>query len=744
MRTIVSFLATLLIVGHCTSSLAQRPDVDVPSFRNDVLPVFSRLGCNSGACHGALAGKGGFRLSLHGYDPDSDWFNITRQARGRRLEVAEAQRSLILTKPTGTVNHKGGVHFDSESEEYQLIEQWIRHGAPGPDESDPLVDRVEIRPAESMVENGQERDLSVIAHFTDGSQRDVTHRAKFTSTDQTVARVDEDGVVSIVGSGEGAITAWYSSKIGVARVTSPFPGNVESNVFANAEAGNFIDDLVLKQLERINVPPSPDSADHVFVRRVFLDAIGTLPTAEEVEEFLSDESPDRRAKLIDRLLERPEYVDYWSYIWSDILLINGTRLRPRAVEAYYNWVRSRVEANTPWDEMVREVMTARGSSVENGATNFYALHQNPEEMAENASQAFLGLSIGCAKCHNHPLEKWTNDQYYAFASHFARVRAKGWGGDQRNGDGVRTVFLADSGELVQPIRGEPQPPTPLDGEPVGFDYPGDRREPLAQWMTSPDNPYFARAITNRIWEKLLGVGLVESVDDMRLTNPASNEELLDAAADYLVEHEFDLKELTRAILNSKTYQRSSEALEGNRDESRFYSRYYPKRLMAEVLLDAMSQVTDVPTEFNKIAFPGADIRDTKFYPEGTRAIQLYDSAVVSYFLRSFGRNTREIVCECQRSDEPSMVQVLHISNGDTLNNKIEKEENWLGAMLAATDSDADAVVSAYLRALSRAPTESELSSIVEAFGEYAPEERRVLFEDLLWGLMSSREFLFNH
>ncbi|MCA9227479.1 MAG: DUF1553 domain-containing protein, partial [Planctomycetales bacterium] len=502
--------------------------------------------------------------------------------------------------------------------------------------------------------------------------------------------------------------------------------------------------LVLEQLQRLNLPPSPPADDAAFLRRVYLDTIGVLPTPDETRGFLKDGGADKRDRVIDELLSRPEFVDYWTYKWSDVLMINGTLLRPEAVKAYYQWIRERVATNTPWDQFVREVVTAQGSSYENGATNFYALHQDPETMTENTCQAFLGLSIGCAKCHNHPLEKWTNDQYYAMANLFGRVRAKGWGGDSRNGDGLRTLYVASSGELIQPRTGKPQPPTPLDGQSIAFDAPGDRRQHLADWLTSPENPYFARSITNRVWANFFGVGLVESVDDMRVSNPASNEKLLSAAADYLVEHDFDLKELMRAILQSRTYQRGSEPLPGNADEKRFYARYYPRRLMAEVLLDAISQVTDVPSSFTLVVFPGADKRGTDFYPKGTRALQLYDSAVDSDFLKTFGRNQRRIVCECERSDEPSMVQVLHISNGDTINEKLKSKDSRVTQLLEANLSDDALLDEIYLSALTRFPTDSEKKQLLAELSQAAESERRMLVEDLFWAVLSSREFLFNH
>jgi hypothetical protein len=715
------------------------------SFRNDVLPVLSKMGCNSGACHGALAGKGGFRLSLHGYDPKSDHFNTTREARGRRLEMSDPGRSLLLTKPTGVVPHKGGVRFTEDSASYKILQAWIAEGAEAPVDSDPEVVGVEIKPKSSTVSKGGAKDLKVIAKFSDGEQRDVTQWAKFTSTNGAVTDVDQQGKVSVIGHGESAVTAWYSSKIGIARITSPFPNKIDAKLFASSPKVNFIDELVLAQLQRLNLPPSPMASDEVFLRRVYLDTIGKLPTTEERDTFLANDADDKRSALIDELLQRPEFVDYWTYQWSDLLLVNGTRLRPKAVEAFYKWIRKNVEDNTPWNQFVREVLTAKGSSIENGATNFFALHQDPENMAENASQAFLGLSIACAKCHNHPLEKWTNDQYYAFANLFARVRAKGWGGDARNGDGVRTLFLASTGELIQPITGKPQLPAPLDGEPLEFEYSGDRREPLAKWMTAPENPYFSRSITNRVWSRFFAVGLVEDVDDLRVSNPASNEKLLSATADYLVEKDFDLKELMRAILNSATYQRSSETAPGNETETRFYSRYYPRRLMAEVLLDAVSDVTDVPTKFTQLLLPGAGVKKIETpYPEGTRAIQLYDSAVKSRFLKTFGRNDREITCECQRTDEPSMVQVLHIANGDTLNKKLETKDNRVDKLMADVQDDKELIRQAYVMTLLRNPTDDESEKLLAAMKEAEGSKRRELVEDLFWSLMSSREFLFNH
>lgn len=717
------------------------------SFQNHVMPVLAKRGCNSGACHGALAGKGGFKLSLAGYDPVSDYFNIVKQDRGRRIELADPGRSLFLAKPSGAIVHKGGLRFEVDSLDYRILSEWIAAGAAPPDPESPQLERVEILPGTSLHQVGQTQQFVVLAHYSGGRQEDVTPWVKWSSTNEAVCRVDADGTATLIGPGEGAIVAWFASKLAIARLTVPYPDQPASEATDQRQPRNFIDEQVDRQLSRLHLPASPGCTDEEFIRRAYVDTIGRLPTQEEVLAFLADESEDRRDGLIEKLLADPGFVDYWTYKWSDMLMLNGTLLRPKAIQAYYSWIHERVEQNTPWDEFVREILTATGSSYENGATNFFALHQTPEDMVENASQAFLGLSIGCAKCHNHPLEKWTNDQYYAAANLFSRVKAKGWGGEPRSGDGLRTLYVVSSGELVQPRTGKPQPPSPLDGEAIPMDDPGDRREPFADWLTDPGNPYFSKSITNRVWANFFGVGLVEKVDDLRVSNPSSNPELMDAAAAFVVESDFDLKPLMRAILQSNAYQRTSRPLPGNQEEKRFYSRYYPRRMMAEVLHDAVVQVTGVPTRFDSVAFPGADVQKTDFYPLGTRAVQLYDSAVENYFLRSFGRNSRRIVCECERSSEPTMVQVLHISNGDTINQKLQSSDSRVAELMmrrAQGLPDEELLNRIYLAALARYPSDAETSRLLELLPPAGDAEERQVLEDIFWGVMSSREFLFNH
>ncbi|MBX3746762.1 MAG: DUF1553 domain-containing protein [Verrucomicrobiae bacterium] len=716
----------------------------VPSFRHDILPILSQAGCSTGGCHGALAGKGGFRLSLFGYNPEADYRSITREMRGRRVELGDPGRSLLLTKPTTALPHKGGMRFGVDSEEYRLMAAWIAAGCPPPLPDDPVLEDLEVFPAEARGEPGGTISLRVRARFSDGTERDVTRWAKFTSTDETVASVDRAGTVTVLGHGEGAVTVWYSARIVAARVVAPYAHAIPGSVYAGAPRSGFIDDLVLERLAELALRPSPPADDATFVRRAFLDTIGRLPTPEEARAFVEDPSPGKHERLAELLLARPEYIDFWTYKWSDILLVSGAKLRPQALTAYYGWIRDQVALNTPWDELVRRVVTARGSSVEDGASNFYAVHQDPETMAENVSQAFLSLSINCAKCHDHPLEKWTNDQYYAFANLFSRVRAKGWGGDARNGDGRRTLYVEPEGELIQPRTGKPQPPAPLDGEPLDPDDAEDRRVRLAEWLTDPENPYFTRAIVNRVWAHYLGVGLVDPVDDLRVSNPASNERLLDALSAFLVERRYDLKALKRLILVSQTYRRSSEVLEENREDRRHYSRFYPRRLTAEVLKDAIADVTGVGDTYTEILLSDGSTEKTALYPGETRALQLKDSAVRSYFLKTFGRNQREITCECERSNQPNLIQVLHLANGSTINEKLASREGRVTQLLATDPAPERILEEAWMRSFSRAPSEAERREFGLLLADAGPEGRREAVEDLFWALLTSREFLFQH
>lgn len=697
------------------------------SFRRHVLPVLAKSGCNSGACHGAAAGKNGFRLSLRGYDPGADWLALTRQAHARRVRPSDPARSLMLLKPTGAVPHRGGVRIDVGSPDYQVLSEWIAQGAPPPGADEPELVRLEVMPPSALLAPGQTQSLIVLAHYADGSADDVTRWVKFTTTDEAVCQVNDAGQVRVQGAGEAAVTAWFDSRIVVATITSPQPVLVAEDAFDGAPSRNFIDELVLVKLRRLRVPPSPPSDDATFLRRAFLDTIGLLPTPDEALEFLDDPGPEKRERLVESLLARPEFVDYWTYKWCDLLLVNSERLPAEALWAYQRWIRDRVAADAPWDAMARELLTASGSTLHNGAANFFVLHGDPQTLAETTTQAFLGTSINCARCHNHPLEKWTNAQYYAMANLFARVRIKSGTGSER------IVYAATEGELVHPLVGRPQPPQPLDGEPLPPDATSDRREHLAAWLTAPENPFFARAIANRVWANFLGVGLVEAVDDLRVSNPASNEQLLSALADHLRHHRYDLKALMRAILNSATYQRSSRTLPENAGDQRHYARFYPRRLMSETLLDALSQVTEAPSTFEG-------------YPAGYRALQLPDASVPSYFLKTFGRPDRVITCQCERNAEPNMVQALHLANGDTVNQKLAAPHNRISRLLEAGAADPAILEELYLSALTRKPTSAEREQFLAELAALPAGDaaaRRQAWEDLFWSVLGSKEFLFN-
>jgi len=710
-----------------------------PSFRNTIQPILTKYGCNSGACHGAAAGKNGFRLSLRGFNDRGDWTAITRDAAGRRVVTADPGRSLLLLKPTKTIKHKGGELFEVDSREFKLLADWIATGAPGPSDDDPRIERIAIDPPAITMKKGDEHRFKVIAYFSNGEKQDVTEWTKYTSADEAVAHVDELGGVTIVGNGGGAVTAWYMSRLAIARITVPYPVAPMPEAFAKAPRRNFIDDLVLKKLRALNLPPSGRCTDGEFIRRVYLDTLGVLPTAAETRAFLKDQSKDKRDRLIESLFRRPEFVDYWSYLWSDLFLISSRNLKKPAMWAYYDWIRNQVASNTPWDEFARRTITATGSTLENGAANFFVMHDDPKKISETASLAFLGMSIQCAQCHNHPLEKWTNNDYYAMANLFARVRRKDAGGE-----GHEIVFNARTGDLPQPLTGKPRPPRPLTGRPLAFNDATDRRAHFARWLTSPDNPWFTGAIANRIWANFMSVGLVEDVDDMRMTNPASNPALLNALAAHLTKNKFDLRALMRVILQSETYQRSSVPITstpGNTGDRRFYSRYYPRRLMAEVMLDAISQVTAVPTEFRQ------DLRNANrglgpAYPAGWRALQLPDINVRSYFLKSFGRPARENTCTCERVNDPSVTQMLNIANGDLVNGKFTAKENILTRLLAKELPPAKFVEELYLTALSRPPTPTEAAAMIAALNE--AKDKRLAAEDILFALVSSKEFLFNH
>jgi hypothetical protein len=742
-----------VVRGHVASAPVTVTKFFAPfvwSFRNHVLPVMTKMGCNSGPCHGAAAGKNGFKLTLRGFDPDTDYLTLTHQSLDRRTNRMEPSRSLILLKPTLTIAHGGGRRFPVGSVEFQVMSQWIAAGLPPPQPSDPRIERLEVLPPELTLKPGAGQQLLVRATFSDGHSEDVTRWAKYTSTDVGVANVDRAGGVKMVGYGEAPVTVWYLSRVALSRLRVPFPTRVPAGDYASAQRNNYIDDLVLRKLESLHIPPSHPAGDAEFLRRAYLDADGILPTVAETQSFLADRSPTKRARLVDALLNRPEFVDYWAYKWSDLLLVSTRKLPPAAMWSYYNWIHESVRQDKPWNQFVSELVTATGDTRENGAANYWAIHRDPFEVSENLAKAFMGLSINCAHCHNHPLEKWTQNDYFQAANLFSRVRLKTGSG----GFNDVTVFDGTSGDLRHPRTGKILTPQPIEGPPMAANDGESRRQFFANFLTSPQNPYFSRVLVNRVWKNFMGRGLVEAVDDLRLTNPPSNGELLDAMADDFVRHNFDVKYLIRTIMNSGAYQLSSRPLPGNQDDDKYYSHYLIRRLPAEVYLDAISQVTQSPENFAG-------------YPAGTRALQLPDINVKSYFLDTFGRPARLSGTAAERMSAPNINQALHTINGDTLNDKLRRPGATPAMLLRLGLSDQAIVRYLYLACFSREPTPEETRMTVAMLqsgeksgahevpvgmssasdgsgGSPADRARTQALRDLMWAMLSSKEFAFNH
>jgi hypothetical protein len=719
---------------------------DEVSFRNHVVPTLTRTGCNAGACHGALAGKGGLKLSLRGFDPESDWFVLTRQAAARRADLTNPAESLFLKKATRAVPHGGGTRFTEDSPHYKLLFAWLKAGAPGPEADDATLAKLEVFPPAILVNpkgpKGTFRTV-VRATYPDGTQEDVTRWARFGSSEELVARVSEDGVITPAGSGEAAITVGFGTRVTTLTVTAPFPADVKADAFAKSPRNSFVDEFVLKKLELLGIPPSEQCGDAEFIRRAYLDACGILPKPAEVEAFLKDADPKKRAKLIDKLLDHPAFVDYWSHKWCDLLLVSSRKLPQPAMWAFYRKIRQSVADNQPWDRFARDILTAGGSSLANGGGNYFVLHKDVSELAEATSVTFLGMSVGCAKCHNHPLEKWTQDQYWAYANLFARVALK-------NGDRAGEVIVQGKadGDALHPRRGIAMPAAPLDGKPLPDNSPIDRRAYFADWLTSPENPYFAKAAVNRVWRNFMGRGLVEAEDDLRETNPPSNRELFDAIAGDFVKNGFDLKHLMRVVMNSAAYQRSSKPLKENEADDRFYSRYLLRRLPGEVIIDAYSDIAGVPTPFDKLSSAAGDaVTPIGTYPPGTRATQVPDSLVTSRFLDAFGRAERVQTCSCERTSDASVAQALHLNNGHTLNDKLRDKNSAVAKWIAAGLTDEQIIDRVMVLALARKPTADERKKFLGILADAAkdgPRARREAIEDFVWAVLTGREFLFNH
>jgi hypothetical protein len=700
------------------------------SFRQEVIAALSVGGCNQGACHGTPSGKNGFRLSLRGYDPAADYLQLTRDMLGRRTFRGDPDSSLMVLKALGRIPHEGGRRFPPASIPFALIRSWLAEGLPDDPPDLPGVQRLAILPGPRVLHApARWQQLAVLAHFTDGTVRDVTRLTVFSSSDNTIAEVSGTGLVEFQQAGEIAVLCRYLDHLQTVRLSYLEPR--DGFVWPNPPEHNYIDRHVFAKLRKLSLPPSDLCTDQEFIRRAYLDLCAILPTPEEVRAFLADPSKDKRAKLIDALLERPEYADFWTLKWMDVLRGSRRVLGLKGVEVYRQWLRDHLEKNTPFDQVVRELLTANGNTFSNGPANYYRVAKEPQDLAEATAQLFCGVRMQCARCHNHPFERWTQDDYYSLAAFFARVKAAPEPGKKpnRRNPEAEIISVEPSGEVLHPRTGQPVPPRFLGGQVAAVPPDRDRREVLAAWLTAGDNPFFARSVVNRVWFHLHGRGIVEPVDDFRDSNPPANDELLDALARDFVEHRFDLKHLIRTILNSRTYQLSARSNPFNRDDSKYFSHALPRLLSAEQLLDALSAVTEVPEDYKGAAL-------------GTRAVQLPDGDVGHPFLKTFGQPARDLPCECERGGDANLAQALQLLNGTTVHEKLVHPNNRIGRLLEMKRSDADILTEIYLATLSRPPREDETREVLAFVSQVG--DRRQAWEDVLWTLLNSKEFLFRH
>jgi hypothetical protein len=692
------------------------------NFENDIIPLLSRFGCNTSGCHGKAEGQNGFKLSVFGFDPRADYVALTQEARGRRVFPVAPDRSLLLTKASGGAPHGGGIRIRKGSSELKTLRDWIAAGMPFGDAADPKVVSIRVTPHERQMALRGRQQLRVVAVYSDGHEADVTTHARYQSNNEGLGTIDESGLMTAgEAPGEVAIMASYLGAVDIFLALVPRAEEIPD--YPAFPERNFIDALVSGKLRKLNLLPSDLCDDADYLRRVYLDVIGTLPTADEARQFLADTRPDRRALLVNELLRRPEYADYWALKWADLLRVDRQALGHKGAYSYYRWIRDRLAANQPYDQFVRDVVAAEGPLVEAPAGHFFKAVTKPGEMAGTVSQVFLGMRIECAQCHHHPFDRWSQDDYFGMQAFFTQV------GFKRTARGE--ALVAGPGSETR----HPRTNAVVFAHPLGTVSPeaepaGDRRKLLADWMTAPDNPWLARNLVNRVWAHFLGRGLVEPVDDVRLTNPPTNPELLEALATHFVESRYDQQTLIRTITSSHVYQLSSRPNATNERDSQNYSRAWFKRLDAEVLFDALCQTTGVDEKFDGL-------------PAGYRAIQLWDSKVPHYFLKLFGRPTRVTACECERSVEPSVAQVLHVLNSTEIQEKLTHAGGRVAKLARLQTDDGQLVEELYLTFYSRFPTPSERQVAVEYLAAHA-DNRRQAAEDLSWTMLNSLEFLFNH
>jgi hypothetical protein len=710
-------------------------DFDRPqpaSFRHELIAALNVGGCNMGACHGTPSGKNGFRLSLRGYDPAADYLQLTRDVSGRRTDRLDPMASLILQKPLGRVPHEGGLRFTPDSIPARVFQAWIGQGLRDDPPGLPAVQSIEVVPGGRVLhEPARWQQLAVRARFSDGTIRDVTRLTVFSASDPAVADVSREGLVEFQQSGEVAVLCRYLEEMVSIRLTYLEPK--KGFRWSDPPSNNDVDRFVFGKLRMLNILPSDLCTDQEFVRRVYLDVCGILPTADQTRAFLSSTDRDKRSRLVDQLLERPEYADFWTLKWSDVLRCDRKTIQVKGIHVYQDWLRDQIARNVPFDQVVRELLTAGGNTFANPPANYYRIARDPQNLAETTAQLFFGVRMQCAKCHNHPFERWTQDDYYSMAAFFARVRQKTDAvtpgeGPQHMG-AAEVIYTDRNGEVVQPRSGKVMAPKFMGGVVPAIPPGQDRRLVLAAWLTSPDNPFFARSVVNRIWFHILGRGIVDPVDDFRDSNPSANDELLNGLAREFAIHHFNVKHLLRVILNSRTYQLSAQTNDFNKDDNKYFSHAVTRLLSAEQLLDAISTATQVPEKFAGL-------------PLGTRAMQLPDGEVNNVFLKTFGQPARELACECEREGDSNLAQALQLINGPTINDKVRSPHNRLSQLLARKLPAADVLKELYLVTLSRPPAAEEVKASLEHVAKAA--DPRKGWEDVQWALLNSKEFLFRH
>lgn len=705
-------------------------DRELPAtFERDILPILARSGCNSGPCHGKARGQNGFQLSLLGFDPDFDFAAITREARGRRVFPAAPEFSLLLRKASGQMPHGGGKKLDPADPGYQTMLRWIAAGTPRTPADAPVLERITLEPADRVLGSKAEQQLIVTAHYSDKSSRDVTHLTSFQSNESVIAPVSADGRVKAGPlPGEAAIMARFMEKFAVCNVVIPLPGSVPAEVYEKLPRSNFIDGHVWNKLQQLGITPSEPAGDATFLRRAYLDVIGRLPNPEETREFLADKAADKKAKLIDRLLERPEYADYWANKWADLLRPNPYRAGIKAVYNLDAFLRDSFRRNKPYDQFVREILTAQGSTFRNGAVVVFRDRREPDEITTMVSQLFLGIRLDCARCHHHPFEVYGQDDFYSFAAYFGRLGHKGQGISAPISGGEEIIFIKPTGEVRHPVTGKLMAPRPLFGKAGELDPERDPRQVLADWIVSRENPYFARVIVNRVWADLMGRGIVDPVDDLRATNPPSNGPLLEALADDFRKNGHDMKKLLRTIMLSHVYGLSSLPKDRNAADTRNYSRHYRQRLRAEVLLDAVSDITGVPESFSAM-------------PLGSRAMELWTVRSQSVFLDSFGRPDPNQDPPCERTSDTTVVQALHLMNSPNLHRKVTSDAGRAATLAAGKKTPQEIVEELYALVYCREPSEEERKVCVKLFEEKGTTRRQAV-EDIMWALLNTPEFVF--